>query len=368
LWAFSFSLLNKGYVGCGYDTTNNVRNDFWEYDPVLNLWTQKTDFGGIPRAYGTGISIDNFGYAGFGSGAGVWRLNDWWQYDPISNSWSQKTSHPGSGAYWNTSFSALSKGFVCFGEDTTSSYSDELFEYNPSTDTWTQKSSLPAAARKMAIAFTIYGKGYVGTGNSGGTVLNDFWEYDIASDTWTQKADDPVGRFGAAAFSIGNKGFIGAGGPPFVPANFWQYDPTNNVWIQKTNIPNASGAYNRTGAIYFSIGLKGYVGMGGAGNFKFNDLWEYTPDSITSINDEINIAKSNIYPNPFNKNSTIYFGQKLTLAYIKICDESGNLIRMHSNISGDSFLIDRQNLVSGIYYCNIFEKGRLLNTEKFIIL
>ncbi|MBK6485143.1 MAG: hypothetical protein IPG01_18920 [Chitinophagaceae bacterium] len=35
LGAFGFSISNKGYVGCG---------NFWEYDPLLDSWSQKADF------------------------------------------------------------------------------------------------------------------------------------------------------------------------------------------------------------------------------------------------------------------------------------------------------------------------------------
>src|SRR5438552_2480307 len=41
---FSFSIDQKGYVGCGWDSTG-LHKDFWEYDPATNLWTQKADFG-----------------------------------------------------------------------------------------------------------------------------------------------------------------------------------------------------------------------------------------------------------------------------------------------------------------------------------
>ena len=26
-----------------------IKNDFWEYDPATNAWTQKADFGGTAR-------------------------------------------------------------------------------------------------------------------------------------------------------------------------------------------------------------------------------------------------------------------------------------------------------------------------------
>jgi hypothetical protein len=37
--AVSFSIGSKGYIGTGYDGA--YKNDFWEYDPATNVWTQK---------------------------------------------------------------------------------------------------------------------------------------------------------------------------------------------------------------------------------------------------------------------------------------------------------------------------------------
>ena len=39
---------SKGYFGTGYDGANKL-NDFWEYDPTANNWTQKADFPGTAR-------------------------------------------------------------------------------------------------------------------------------------------------------------------------------------------------------------------------------------------------------------------------------------------------------------------------------
>ena len=41
-------------------------NDFWEYDPTTNTWTQKANFGGTPRDGAVGFSIGSKGYIGTG--------------------------------------------------------------------------------------------------------------------------------------------------------------------------------------------------------------------------------------------------------------------------------------------------------------
>src|SRR5205823_10618643 len=59
-----FSIGSKGYVGTG--AHDGPKRDFWEYDPSTNVWTQKADFGGLPRLAAVGFSIGSKGYLGTG--------------------------------------------------------------------------------------------------------------------------------------------------------------------------------------------------------------------------------------------------------------------------------------------------------------
>ena len=100
-------------------------------------------------------------------------------------------------------------------------------------------------------------------------------------DTWTSKANIiGHGRMAGAGFSIGNKGFVGMG-TDFNAAqsqlkDFWEYDPATDSYSQIADYPG--GGVNGAGT--FSIGDKGYVSCGaGNGNF-YNDLWAY--DTLTN--------------------------------------------------------------------------------------
>ena len=76
-----FAIGTKGYVAGGFDGNTNYK-DFWEYDPVMDSWTQKPDFGGESRAYAVGFSVGSNGYIGLGSqgnNGGV-NLQDFWVY------------------------------------------------------------------------------------------------------------------------------------------------------------------------------------------------------------------------------------------------------------------------------------------------
>src|SRR6185369_4861796 len=77
---------------------------------------------------------------------------------------------------------------------------------------------------------------------------------------WVQKQSlyiTALPRTDAVGFSIGNKGYIGLGSNQ---KDFWEFDPVTNVWTQKANYPGAANS----GAVGFSIGSKGFVGTGSA--------------------------------------------------------------------------------------------------------
>jgi len=121
------------------------------------------------------------------------------------------------------------------------------------------------------VAFSIGSKGYMGTGASKTTFWNDLWEYTPVngdSGVWTQKATFPgTGRMWGTGFSIGSKGYVGMG------VNFssfykdlYEYNQSNNTWTKKSDLP-ASGT-GRDQLVSFSIAGKGYIGTGRNGTGK----------------------------------------------------------------------------------------------------
>jgi type IX secretion system substrate protein len=100
------------------------------------------------------------------------------------------------------------------------------------------------------------------------------------ADSWTQKANfgGPPTVF-ASAFSIGTKGYMGLGATPGYTSTFWEYDPATNIWTQKANFPGQP----RAGAMSFSIDTLGYIGCGTTASVQFKDFYEYHPSTNTWI-------------------------------------------------------------------------------------
>ncbi len=279
--AFSFSIGTKGYMGTGNEISVGDKKDFWEYDQVTDTWTQKADFGGIARRNARGFSIGAKGYAGTGGAdtqSGSILLYDFWEYDPALNVWTQKANYGGGAVADAVAFSIAGLGYMGTGYDGIGGgYRNDFWEYNPLTNTWTSKANFGGTARYTAEGLSIGNKGYIGLGFDSNN-RKDFWEYDPTTNTWLQKADfGGSPRYRTGSFTIGNEGYIGGGfdNVSVLFSDFWKYNPASNQWTQ---VASFSGS-TRQAVICFSLGNKGYIGTGGNANYtlRFNDLWEYTP-------------------------------------------------------------------------------------------
>jgi N-acetylneuraminic acid mutarotase len=189
------------------------------------------------------------------------------------------------------SFSIGSKVYVGIGYNDGDWPTRDFWEWDQLTNIWTRKADYPGNSTGYFVCFSIGTKGYIGTGNDFITngFTNEFWEYNPATNSWTQKASLPTTptRAFAVGFSIGTKGYIGLGmldsftagdSPnPGYYQDFWEWDQATNVWTRKADYPGNS----RTDAVGFSIGNKGYIGTGyGDGTFQ-RDFWEW--DQGTNI-------------------------------------------------------------------------------------
>jgi len=251
-----------------------------EFDGDLEFWEKANSFEVYSLFSGIGFSIGSKGYVGLGGfGAG----SDsplFWEYDPTLDEVTQKSDFIGSSTF-GTGFSIGNKGYFCTS-------SNDFYEYDPALDEWIQKADFIGEPRFYAGGFSIGDKGYIGTGSAGTfetpIYFNDFYEYNPALDEWTQVADF-IGesRQNASSFSIGDKGYIGTGRAGNWPEwnffkDFYEYDPALDEWTQVADF----GGAPRENASGFSIGDKGYLIWGtNRTTFCMTDFWSYNPDIDT---------------------------------------------------------------------------------------
>jgi N-acetylneuraminic acid mutarotase len=294
----------KGYIVGGSSAAVTIGyNDLWEYDPSLDVWTQKQSFSGGISDCGVAFSIGSKGY--YGTGRGVY------------------------GGMYNT-----------------------IMEYNPQTDAWSYIPPLPGVPRMGALSFVLNGKAYVGYGsNNSGVQQTDFYEFDPSTNNWTLKS---VGNFtvrATGAFTLGNQAYIvtGAINSNQGTNDVWSYDPVSNSWTQQNSAPFSS----RLGAYGFSILNKGYVAFGDTSNWGLSrDVYELSPDYIIvtgkyseSINDILEV-----YPNPSNAGFNISTSSKESVI-ISIKDMLGNCLE--KKVIDSEIFLDMNGYPKGVYFMEV---------------
>lgn len=243
----AFSIENKAYVvgGINGDLTVSYK-DVYEYDPALDKWAKKADFGGEGRGNMSTFAIDGKGYAGLGW---VWtslgglpyasKINDFWEYDPKKDSWIKKADIPASSdevAFFNTDSNAYVINSVM-----------QLFQFNPKLNVWNQKNNFPGSPRTAALGMNIGDTGYVFGGTDDVPVngyyvyLKDLWEYNSKSDSWLVHNDFPgYERSTNIGFGIDNNLFLGGGmNQTMYPDDWWEYSSATILPVRFVNI-NAS--------------------------------------------------------------------------------------------------------------------------------
>ncbi|HEV7232526.1 MAG TPA: gliding motility-associated C-terminal domain-containing protein [Bacteroidia bacterium] len=283
--AVAFTINGKGYLGTGESYSSYV-DDLWEYDPLLDTWSQKASFPPGPRAYATGFAIGNYGYLGTGEAAGVFQ-NDFWRYDPVANNWIQKANVGPDVREQAFGFSIGGKGYIGTGQNTSGCLKD-VWEYDTLSDSWMQKQDFPPGGRRDIdrAEFVIGNFAYLGTGcscassGSSPTHFQDFWRFDPVANTWIQWVRFPgTARRGAVGFSLCGYGFLcmGTDERNMYPDDVWMFNPHGYAWTQVASFPGTT----RWDVPSFVIGNKAYLGTGAygvsfAGFEILNDLWEFS--------------------------------------------------------------------------------------------
>ena len=225
--------------------------------------------------------------------------------------WNQQASYPGAVGLKKTAFSIGNKAYIVGGASysvasvgavgtISSNARQDCWEFDPSNNTWSQKESFPALQLNQEdfSSFSVAGKGYVFGGSApSGTTTRLYspymYSYDPSRNLWSFSSTVPwnigraTGRKNVVGFSIGDKGYAGLGYDAYDNVyrnDFYEYDPPTKVWTKKAAFPGGA----RSGAVGFGIGKKGYVGTGksvvkktystgftSSETVRYNDFWEW---------------------------------------------------------------------------------------------
>lgn len=355
----------KGYVGFGLTGGSTNHNSIYEYDPVLNSWTQKNNYPGSARRGAIFLSNDSIIFAGLGTNGNL-TYKDLNQYFPQTDSWSAKANYPGTGGH--LAFAALIGNYIYVGGGKnmlSGQHRGDFWRYNITTNTWTDSiTQFPFGSRTAGITFTFNNSVYFGLGHNGSSSFNDLWEYNVTTDQWARKADFPgIDRLNANIFISKGKAIVGGGyklgGIGF--RDYYEYDPTNNTW---SILPTFS-AGNRSVSAEFAINDIGYLVAGwDSTQSSISSVWSFKPLITSTKNQKISEVNWTIFPNPAKNNFTLNLENE-TQAIYTIYSITGEIM-MRKNLNSKDSQIDCSTLAEGTYLIQVFTNGSS-STKKFII-
>lgn len=258
-WAeLFFSIGNKAYV---HKSTRNGSTDLaelWMYDPAANTWSQKKELA---------TEFNNFDATPFGTAdkGYVLQYQQLWEYDPTANSWTQKKALPVAlnttdviGAFYiessNRVVAVMRNG--------------EWFVYDPVNDTWARNLNAPFTGT-LANTVSTYPRSQGGDTKGYLKILREVWQY--SANEWTKLPDFPGVAESNYSFGLGDDLYLGFSREN----NLWVYKADQNKWVRKAGVAGVL----RDGPIYFSLGDKGYFGLGLRlpEEYFVKDFYEYTP-------------------------------------------------------------------------------------------
>lgn len=350
---------SKVYYGLGHVSSGMVNvgfQDWWEFDPATNSWTQKANYP--HESHGAvGFSIGNKGYMGSGDSESIGANNNFYEYDPILNTWTTKTPCPVSDD-GHVSFVINGLGYIGLGYGGAG-----LHSYNPATNTWTlATSAIPGSW--WGAAFVLDNKAYYVPCFS-----NTLYQYDPVTNLVVTKAPFiGVGRIAAAGFSVRGKGYIGLGTTgfdgPYDLKDFYFYDPALNVW---DTIPKSFPGARRHFVPCVPIGDNVYFGTGSNGT-NLADFWAYEWKISVGINDYDKENEITIFPNPTSDIIHVKLSESIskTPTQVKLYSLDGKEV-FTQNINSTSNTLNISYLPKGIYFITLSNDDKIISSKKIII-
>ena len=74
-----------------------------------------------------------------------------------------------------------------------------------------------------------------------------------------------------------------------------------------------------------------------------------------------------IYPNPFSSETVFHSSENLEAASLLVYNSYGRIVKELKNITGQSFVMQREGLSSGLYYTKLLQDDKIVGTNKLVI-
>ncbi len=352
-WALSgvnttraFTINNKAYILNRIFGFNPPNNALFEYDPVLDTWTQKATYPEVTYGGNAAVSIGTNAYIGLGSNPGG-LVNRFYEYNSVTNLWTQKANFPGTAT--THPFSASISGEVILGSagDNFGIASSEVWKYSPITNSWSQIANFPRLGNFLQ-AESYNNEVYVPFADTL-SVTTEIWKYNSTLNSWSQLNSCPQFMYQYNTFLINDDIYVGMGitNFPFYTFNtdFWKYSIPNDAWQQVLSYP----ALPKVLPSSFTVNHFGYVSFGEDNGVPSPEVYQYIPDSTTNIEEISYTNEFSLFPTVAKTNIILNTSQ---INKFKICDMEGKIIYSPAlnSKNENSISIDISSFKSGVYF------------------
>jgi hypothetical protein len=100
-------------------------------------------------------------------------------------------------------------------------------------------------------------------------------------------------------------------------------------------------------------------------NPKFHDCYPYLGNNTEDYSMQ---EKITISPNPFSSQTILQSNKVLKDVTLTIYNSHAQIVKQIKNISGQTIILDRDNLTSGLYFLRLTEKDKTYLSEKILII
>lgn len=357
-----FKIGSKHYIGTGREVGFGYTSDFYFFDETTLSWGNASPLTvGNERQYASSIAWNGKGYLFGGVNcAGVFQ-NDFWNYDPLTNSWTELDSLPSSGRAGMVHFVLQDTLYVAGGRNE-SEILDEVWAFNFITQTWSQKNSLPTNGIWRGIAFQYQENAYIGLGKNNLNNQTDFnsniLKYDVVSDVWQIVPN----------LNLGKRSYVGYTQTDSLLFLFGGVDSTGQILtsVERINLSDFSinqlsnfSSIPRKGGASFLVSNDLYYSTGVSTDTRFNETWRLSNVTLTN---ELNNEKLIIFPNPASDKIVVSSSSNLIIGKDLIIQDLSGKSLLYEVINSKHQHIDISDLKNGVYIMTIGT-----NTHKIVI-
>lgn len=97
-------------------------------------------------------------------------------------------------------------------------------------------------------------------------------------------------------------------------------------------------------------------------------IYKLNSDLVSSFSEHSNINSDvEIFPNPFSTQTSLHSDNIFKDATLRVYNSFGHQVKQIKNISGQTIILHRDNLLSGLYFIRITQDNKVITTDKLVI-